>query len=115
MTKSGFLVGEVELNQDEKMGYSFKFLTATSATANNGAIPFGRTISTAAVTVFDIDGTNVTNLFIEDTTLVGDTVTVIFQYPGSDYEGQYKAVFKLTLDNGWVSTEVFSNVYVRAI
>lgn len=39
---------------------TWRFAAASSAVANDGSLPFGATIATADVTIYDADGTDVT-------------------------------------------------------
>ena len=109
---SDFKIGSIEINPGEKLGYQFKFPIATSATANNGCIPYGRTISSADVTIYSEDGTDVSTFMIDGTPqLSGEIVEVIFTYPDDFGDGRYKIIFELTLDNGWVATSKFDTLY----
>ncbi len=109
---SVFISGKILIQPNTNTGFNFKFPIASSSTVNDGAVPYGRTISSVGVTAY-LDGTDVTSLIINGTPqLSGDTVSVVVQYPSTG-EGRYKFTFVLTLDNGWTLELDFPNVYVK--
>ena len=111
---SQFDAGKITLQSGDSIGYSFKFPIASTSTANDGCVPYGRTISTVDVTAYDEDGDDVTTDLISGTPgLVGDTVSVVLKWPGE--VGRYKLTFLLTLDNAWQKEVDFKNVYARAL
>jgi len=113
---SKFDTGKITLQSGDSIGYSFKFPIASSATANDGAIPFGRTISSVTVTAYDEDGNDVTTQLIEGTpSLSTVTVTAELKYPVTAGVGRYKLTFDLTLDNGWTREVDFTTVYAKEI
>jgi len=112
---SKFDIGDITIQSGDSIGYNFKFPIASSATSNNGAIPFGRTISSVTVTAYAADGTDVTTLIIEGTpSLISTTVIVVLKYPTTGV-GRYKLTFDLTLDNGWTREVDFTTLYVKEI
>lgn len=101
--------------------YHFKVPISTSATANNGTIPFDTEIASVDVQVFQgiANKSSVMSDFTEITPLVldsdrpadildGDTIAIWFQYPGVGYKGRMTIVFTVTLDTGAVRPLYFS-------
>lgn len=116
ISKADFKIGDIRLTENEIMGYTFKFPTCSASTVNDGAVPYGRTIASVSVTVYSSDGTDVTSAIIDGTpTLNGELVTVVFTYPTDYGVGKYKAIFELTLDNSWVSNEIFATIYAETL
>lgn len=81
--------------------YDFQFTICSASGANDGFLPFGRTIDSVEVTAIkhDKDGT-VDMELIENTTLNHPVVTVNLTYPSTNGRGRYKLRFVVTLDNG---------------
>lgn len=98
---------------DADVPYSFKFTICSSATANDGSIPFGRTISSAAVTAHTAAGTDATSELIESSTLSDTTVTIELDYPSTTGTGKYHIKFVLTLDNAAKMEFDFNRIYAR--
>lgn len=81
--------------------YRFGFAACSSATANDGAIPYGDTVSDCVVTAHDEDGNNVDDLINGDASVNSDNVIVKLDYP-SNGAGVYHLSFKITTTNGMV-------------
>lgn len=112
---------EICSGMDKWGPYHFKVPISTSATANNGTIPFGTEIASVNVQVFQgiankssemSDFTEITSLVIDAdrpaVILDGDTIAIWFQYPGVEYKGRMTIVFTVTLDTGAVRPLYFS-------
>ena len=95
--------------------YTFTFTAASSATANDGSIPFESTISSAVVKAFDEGGTDRTSEMIVGTTPVtgGLVVTVSLKYPATSGAGRYSLEFLLTLSTGAVLEFDYTRVSAR--
>lgn len=100
---------------DTKYGASFKFPIASSATANDGFLPFGTVISSVAVTgwYYSIAA----NDLIDETSHTDDTVSVSLNYPTTTMSNVTGVVnmslrFVLTLDNGATHEADFRNISV---
>ena len=97
------------------MPYTFTFAAASSATANDGSIPYGTTISGADVKAFDEAEADVTSDLIaseSNTTLV---VTINLKYPATPGAGRYSLEIVLTLSSGAVMEFDFTRVYAEDI
>lgn len=95
--------------------YTFTFAAASSATANDGSIPYGTTISGADVKAFDEAEADVTSDLIaseSNTTLV---VTINLKYPATPGAGRYSLEIVLTLSSGAVMEFDFTRVYAEDI
>ena len=93
--------------------YTFTFAACSSATANDGSIPFGTTISSAVVKAFNEAGTDSTTSLISSQSLVTPVVTVNLKWPTTD--GRYSLEFVLTLSSGAVMEFDFTRVYAKDI
>jgi len=95
--------------------YTFIFAAASSATANDGSIPFGSTITGADVKAFDSTGTDRTSEMIESETNTTTVVTVNLKYPSTTGPGNYSLEFVLTLSTGAVLEVDFTRVFAKDI
>ncbi|MDD5062778.1 MAG: hypothetical protein PHN44_10915 [Candidatus Marinimicrobia bacterium] len=82
---------------DTKVPYTFTFGVCSSATANDGMIPYGMNVSSIAVTAYNSDGTPNTSLISGTPTVASNVVTCKLNWPGAT--GTYKLTFVVTLDN----------------
>ena len=97
---------------DVKVPYAFNLPACSSATANDGAIPYGTHIDSVAVTAHKADGTAATGLVFSSSE-ASDVVTVLLTYP-STAAGTYHLKFVCTLDTGSAVIEFdFNRVKVR--
>ena len=96
--------------------YTFTFAAASSATANDGSIPYGTTILGADVKAFSEAGADVTSDLVvseSNTTLV---VTIKLKYPITPGVGRYSLEIVLTLSSGGAVMEFdFTRVYAEDI
>jgi len=93
--------------------YTFTFAAASSATANDGSIPFGSTISAADVKAYDETGTDVTTDIVGSETNTTTVVTVNLKYPAAT--GNYSLEFVLTLSTGAKMEFDFTRVFAKDI
>ena len=93
--------------------YTFTFAAATSATANDGSIPYGTTITGADVKAFDAGGNDVTTEMIGSETNTTLVVTVNLKYPATSGNGNYSIEFVLTLSTGAVIEVDYTRVYAK--
>ena len=83
--------------ESEAVPYSFLFEAATTATSNDGSIPFGSIISSAVVKSFNAQGEDKTSEMIDGTPgVIDNSVNVSLKYPSSG-DGNYSLEFVLTL------------------
>lgn len=97
------------------MPYAFSFPPCSSATANDGAIPFGSTVGSCTVKAYAVStGADVTTQIVAgSTSVVSNVVTVELTYPATAGPGLYKLTFQITLNTG--ATEEFDFPAVEAI
>jgi len=74
---SQFDAGKITIQSGDSIGYSFKFPIASTSTANDGCVPYGRTISTVDVTAYDEDGDDVTTDLISGTPGLGGRAQLV--------------------------------------
>jgi len=100
----GFVEAEGILLQpnDVRVPYTFAFPICSSQTANDGAVPYGLTIASVAVTGKKINGEAAAAL-VGAYLLGGITVQVNLTWPGAS--GKYKLTFVLTFSDGTISKE----------
>ena len=95
--------------------YTFTFAACSSATANDGSIPYGTTISSAVITVFDETGTDKTAEMIASETNTATVLTITLKYPATAGVGRYSIEMLVTLDSGAVMEFDFTRVYAEDI
>ena len=95
--------------------YTFTFAACSSATANDGSLPFDTTISSAAVKAFSTAGTDVTAELIDSSSSSSTVVTVALNYPTSYGAGRYSIEMLLTLSTGAVIEADFTRIFVKDI
>jgi hypothetical protein len=93
--------------------YSFTFPVASSATANDGSIPFESTISSAVVKAFDANGVDRTTEMIVSSSVISPVVTVSLKYPATTKNGRYYLEFILTLNTGAKMEFNFTRILVK--
>ena len=93
--------------------YTFTFAACSSATANDGSIPFGTTISSAVVKAFNEAGTDSTAVLISAQSVASPVVTVSLKYPTT--AGRYSLEFVLTLSSAAVMEFDFTRVFAEDI
>ena len=98
---------------DVAVPYTFTFGICTSATANDGAIPFGDTIASVIVKAYNEAGTDVTAAMISAQSEASEVVTVTLKYPAN--AGRYSLEFVVTLTGGAVMEFDFTRVYALDI
>ena len=95
--------------------YTFTFAACSSATANDGSIPFGTTISSAVIKVFDEAGVDKTTEIIASETNTATVLTISLKYPATAGAGRYSIEMLVTLDSGAVMEFDFTRVYAKDI
>lgn len=95
--------------------YTFTFAACTSATANDGSIPYGTTISSAVVLVFDETGTDKTAEIRVGDTNTALALAITLKYPATAGAGRYSIEMLVTLDSGAVMEFDFTRVYAEDI
>ena len=104
---------------DTKYAATFKFPIASSATNNDGTIPFGTTISSVLVTGW-YGSTEVSDLIYGTPTTTSDTVTVNLNYPTTTMSDITRTVnmslrFILTLSSSATLEADFKNITIGNI
>ncbi len=86
---------------DRAVPYDFEFTVCSAAGANDGALPYGDSVSSVTVTAHTEDGADVTGELINGTPVVdNNTVTVALDYPSTSGPGTYHLTFVVTTANG---------------
>lgn len=96
-----------------KAPYQFTFEVNSSLTANDGAIPYGTTITSAAVKAFDEAGTDATAELINSTTNTDTVVKVLLKYPTD--AGRYSLEIVLTLTDTSTEEFDFTRIYAEDV
>ncbi|WP_025322248.1 hypothetical protein [Deferrisoma camini] len=79
------------------------FPAASAPDANDGARPYGTTISSATVKAYDSSGTKADDLVDSGSVSVdGDDVLCTLSYPATSGDGVYTLEYRLTLNTGAV-------------
>jgi hypothetical protein len=90
---------------------TYEIEVCSSATANDGHIPYGRSVSSVAVTSYK-SSTNaaVTDLINGTPTVAANIVTVKYNYPSTSGTGFYELKMLLTLDDSSVVSVFFEKI-----
>lgn len=92
---------------------AFIFSVCSSDTANDGSIPFGSTINSAAVKIEDIQGLDITTSVSPAAPNVsGLTVMAGFSYPVAAKKGRCSVFVLLTLSSGAVLSKRWDGLRV---
>ena len=84
----------------EAAPYTFTFTICSSATANDGAIPYGDSVSACTVKAYDADNEDVTSEIIDSSSVANNVVSVALNYPATSGAGSYKLTFQVATTNG---------------
>lgn len=95
--------------------YTFTFAAASSATANDGSIPYGTTISTAVIKALDEAGNDVTTEMISSETNTATVLTISLKYPATTGAGRYSLEMLVTLSSAAVMEFDFTRVFAEDI
>ena len=95
--------------------YTFTFAAASSATANDGAIPYGTTITSAIIKVFDEAGVDKTTEIIASETNTTTVLTLSLKYPTTAGVGRYSIEMIVTLSSSAVMEFDFTRLYAEDI
>ena len=96
---------------DLSVPYTFEFPICSAAGVNDGAVPYGVTISSAIVTA-TLGTTDATDALVASSSLLGIIVTVHLDYPTALGPGTYHLNFGLTFSDSSVKNYVFERVTV---
>lgn len=128
-----FPLGRINVRRASSIGSSdlwgphlWKFPACTSATANDGMIPYNTTINSVSVKAYqgNVKASDTLGSFTEITTLIDPSytpqivddvnVSVKFQWPGDTYKGQKATlIFLLTLSNTAVHPFFWQYVHIE--
>lgn len=100
---------------DATVPYTFTVEACSSATANDGSIPFGTLLSTVVVTAFDENGNDVTSEMISSETNTNTVMTINLKYPATTGVGRYSLEMVATLDSGAIMEFDFTRIYAEDI
>jgi len=95
--------------------YTFTFAACSSATANDGSIPYNTTISSAVIKVFDEAGADKTTEMIASESNTTTVLTINLKYPATAGAGRYSIEMLVTLNSGAVLEFDFTRVYAEDI
>ena len=94
--------------------YTFTFKACTTATANDGSLPFSTTIASITVKAFTVAGTEDAEL-VESSSVLTPVVTATLTYPTTNGAGRDSLEFVLTLNTGAVMEFDYTRVFVKDI
>lgn len=92
--------------------YSFEVTQCSSATANDGFLPYGVSVSSITVTTHkrDSNNTTVTDIIVGTPSVVDNVVYATLKYPSTNGEGRYKLKIVAALDTGKDKELVFDRI-----
>ena len=99
---------------DTSIPYTFEVTVCSSATANDGTLPYGTSISSVVVTGHVSEtGTVVTSEIINSSSETNNVISVLLKYPATSGEGWYHLKFVCTLSSGAVKELDFARIYAE--
>lgn len=101
--------------QPETRNYpiSFSFSACTAFDSNDGSIPYGDSVESAAVKAYDPDGVDVSSSMVTgDAEVEADVVYVPISYYTGCIEGNYKLTIIVTCSSGFIHPYDFERVVV---
>ena len=106
--------GQINLQPNDNIGYSFEVTVASSVSTNDGTIPYGTTVSSVVVIVYDKDDTIITtDLVVGTPTISSNIISIQLKYPTINGVGRYKITMLLTLSSGDTKELDFDRLYAR--
>ena len=107
--------GEIVIQpSDVGVIYSFGFSASTSATANDGSIPYGTSISSVVVAAFKETATRTTDTdLVTSSSVTSNVVSVVLKWPTTNGAGLYTLRFFCTLSDGEKIEYDFGRVIAR--
>ena len=106
-------VKTITLQPGSNITRTFTFAACSSATANDGSIPYNTTISGIDVKAFDESGTDRTAEIVVSESNTTLALTVKTKYPATTGNGRYSLEFVLTFSNGDTEEYDFTRVYAE--
>lgn len=101
---------------DLSVPYTFEFTVCSSATANDGALPYGDSAASVAVTAHNKAGADKTSEIISGTpSLADNVVTVVLNYPSTSGTGTYHLTFVVTTSSGAKVEFDFNRISARDV
>lgn len=87
---------------DVSVPYGFKWTICTGTTENDGAIPYGHTVSSVVTAITHESGTVCTTGLLSSSSHIGTVTTVLLSYPTSSgaLTGKYHMKFVATISDG---------------
>ncbi len=108
----GVINGKIVLQPNSNVKYKFKFPPAEVADGP-GSIPYGTTVSSVDVTVYNSDGTDVGTSVLVSDALANNNVVCKLKYSSTWGEGRYKITFVLTLSDADTLEYDFQGLYLE--
>jgi hypothetical protein len=99
---------------DADVPYSFSFDVCSAEDANDGALPYGSTISDCEVKAFNREtAAEVTSEMVGTTGILANVVSVPLTWPATAGAGKYKLRFVVTLNTGATKEFDFNRVEAK--
>ena len=102
---------------DTKIGLTIRVTVCSTATANDGYIPFSTTVSGVSATVYSETGVDVTSdiVYASATISGGQDVKIELKYPSTYGDGRYKLSYLLTLSDTSTKELDFNRIYCKTL
>ena len=88
--------------------YTFTFAACSSATANDGSLPYNTTISSAVVKAFNESGSDVSSKIIASSSVASPVVTISLKYPTTS------ELMPNTVDRDFSGASAWANVDINS-
>ena len=101
-------------SSDSSVPYDFVFSPCSSATANDGSLPNGTSVSTVVVSAYKKDTNVVNTQIVTSSSVSSNTVTANLSFPSVAGTGWYGLTFVVTLDTGAIMEFDFNRIHAEA-
>jgi len=102
----------INLRPGDSVTYEWNAPACSSRGGNDGAIPFGTTLSSVVVKAYK-GSVDVTSEIVVQAAADGNIVQAELKYPATNGGGKYELRFALTLDNSEVINKRFNELYAK--
>ncbi len=104
--------------KDVRVPYTFSWTICTSSTGNDGAIPYGHSVSSIVTTIKHESGLLCTTGLLASSSHSGAVTSLFFTYPSSSgfLTGKYHVTFEATISDGsttYIKEFDFNRLQVR--
>lgn len=102
------------LRSGDNLGREWEITVCSSASANDGQIPYGLSVVSVDTIAYDKDNSDVTSDLVDGTpSVTNNIISGNIKYPTTNGVGRYKLSFLLTLSNGKQKRVEFDTIFAK--